>query len=67
MPTRRPLESFRPDGCPVTGYGFGRDYSLPLLTRRAFGRCEGSVVSARDTLPCRMSPAGLGGSRRPPG
>ena len=66
MPTRRPLETLRPGFMPDLSYGFGRDYAVPMLTRRAFSRYGESVVSSREILPQRLSPLILSGSRRPP-
>lgn len=66
MPTRRPLDTLRPGSIPDLCYGFGRDYAVPLLTRRAFARYGDALLSARDTLPHRLSPIGLSTMRRPP-
>lgn len=66
MPGRRPLDTLRPGSVPDLCYGFGRDYAVPLPTRRAFARCGEAVLTARDTLPHRLSPLGLSASRRPP-
>jgi hypothetical protein len=51
-----------PDLC----YGLGRDYAVPLPTRRAFAYHGDALLAARETLPCRLGPVGLSGLRRPP-
>jgi hypothetical protein len=66
MPSRTPLDTLRPGSVPDLCYGFGRDYAVPMLTRRSFARCGEAVLSARDTLPHRLSLIGLSASRRPP-
>ena len=66
MPTRRPLDTLRPGFVPDLCYGFGRDYAVPMLTRRSFARCGDALLACRETSPYRLSPAGLSGSRRPP-
>jgi len=67
MSAQRPIELLRPGRVPDPCYSLGRDYAVPLLTRRAFGRCDRVVLARREILPCRLDPGGLAGSRRPPG
>lgn len=66
MPTRRPLDSLRPGSVPDLCYGLGRDYAVPLPTRRAFAFHGDALLAARETLPCRLAPIGLSAARRPP-
>lgn len=66
MPTRRAVDSLRPGTVPDLCYGFGRDYSVPMMTRRAFARCGEAWLESRESLPQRLNPYGLSGSRRPP-
>jgi hypothetical protein len=66
MPTRRPLDTLRPGCTPDLCYGFGRDYSVPMMTRRAFSRFGDTFLAGRETLPCRLDPVGISSSRRPP-
>jgi hypothetical protein len=66
MHNRRPFEVFRPGLVPDLCYGFGRDYSMPMMSRQAFARCEESLLASRATSPCRLDPLGFAGSRRPP-
>jgi hypothetical protein len=51
-----------PDLC----YGLGRDYTVPLPTRRAFAYHSDALLAARESLPCRLGTVGLSGLRRPP-
>ncbi|MBA3315560.1 MAG: hypothetical protein H0T47_20015 [Planctomycetaceae bacterium] len=66
MPTRRPVDTFRPGSVPDLCYGFGRDYAVSMMNRQAFSRCGESLLASRQTSPCRLNPTGLPGSRRPP-
>ena len=63
----RPLDTRHPGSVPDLCYGFGRDYAVPMLTRRSFGRHSNAVLDHRETLPQRLNLDGLAGSRRPPG
>ena len=66
MPSRRPLDTLRPGCVPDLSYGLGRDYAVPMLTRRAFALHGDAVLTCRESIPYRVSPMGMSGSRRPP-
>ena len=66
MPTRRPLDTLRPGSFPDLCYGLGRDYAVPMMTRRAFSQFGDILLAGRETLPYRVDPVGISGSRRPP-
>lgn len=67
MSTRRTIDSLRPGVVPDLCYGFGRDYAVPIMTRRAFARSGEAWLGNRESLPHRLDPYGGVGSRRPPG
>ena len=65
MPTRHTLDTLRPGCVPDLCYGLGRDYAVPMMTRRAFSRFGDALLAGRETSPYRLDPICIS-SRRPP-